>query len=50
MFRESRNEDGVLSFLDVADGIKLLEDLDVWDVEQERLVKIRDIPLSYEHV
>lgn len=47
MFREARNRDGSLSYLDIAKGIELIKDLDVYDVAQNRLVKIQKIPLVY---
>jgi hypothetical protein len=40
MFRESRNPDGSLSYLDIADGIKLISHLEVYDVKRDRLVSI----------
>lgn len=47
MFRESRNPDGSLAYLDIADGVKLIGDLKVYDVEKDALVRIRDIDLAY---
>jgi hypothetical protein len=48
MFRESRNPNGSLSYLDISEGIRLIEDLEVFDIDQQRLVKIADISLSYD--
>jgi glycosyltransferase involved in cell wall biosynthesis len=47
VFRESRNPDGSLSYLDISEGIKLIYDLPVYDIENDRNIKIRDIYLSY---
>ena len=40
MFRESRNPDGSLSYLDIAESIKLISHLEVFDVRRNRLVTI----------
>jgi hypothetical protein len=45
MFREARNRDGSLAYVDVAEGIKWIEDLEVFDVEACELRKIRDLEI-----
>jgi glycosyltransferase involved in cell wall biosynthesis len=47
MFRESRNPDGTLSYMDISEGIKLLEDLIVYDLDLNKLVRISDIHISF---
>jgi glycosyltransferase involved in cell wall biosynthesis len=47
MFRESRNRDGSQSYLDITEGINLIKDLDVVDVETNATVKIKDISMVY---
>ena len=46
-FRESRNLDGSLSYLDIAESIDLIKDMEVYDMDKDALVKIRDIPIAY---
>ena len=47
VFRESRNPDGTLSFLDVAEGVKLIRDLPVYDVARDKTIKIADVDLVF---
>jgi len=47
VFRESRNPDGTLSFLDVTSGAELIADLPVYDVTRDKTIKIADIDLVY---
>lgn len=47
-FRESRDEDGKLSYLTIEQGIKLLGDLPVIDTETGRQMLIKDIDCQYE--
>lgn len=45
MFRESRNQDGSLSYLDSAQGIDLIGDMEVIDVSKDICVKIRNVTI-----
>ena len=47
MFRESRTPVGALSYLDISEGLKLIGDMDVFDIERSEIVKVRDISVSY---
>lgn len=46
MFRESRNPDGSLSYLDIAQGIELIKHLEVHEVRQQRTMTIEQACLS----
>lgn len=48
MFRESRTPEGVLSYLDISEGLKLIEDMDIYDIDQGEIVKISQILVSYD--
>jgi hypothetical protein len=48
MFRESRAHDGSLSYLSILDGVKLIEDMDVYDVEFNRMMKIKEVLISHD--
>lgn len=45
-FRESRDEKGNLSYISGKERIKNIEHMPVYDIEKERLVKIRDLNLE----
>ncbi len=47
-FRESRDEEGKLSYLTIEQGVKLLADLPVIETETGREVLIKDIDCQYE--
>ncbi len=42
-FREARNADGILTFLDPSDGQRLLADLPLYDVEHDALIRVADL-------
>ena len=42
-FREAKDKDGKLAFIDFADRLKVIYDLDVVNVENNNLIKIKDI-------
>ena len=42
-FRESRDEHGNLTYLSGADRLRAIADLQVWDVEREELVPLREL-------
>ncbi len=48
MFRESRTPEGALSYLDISEGLKLIGDMDVFDIHRGEIIKIRDISVSYD--
>ncbi len=48
MFRESRSPDGELTYLDISEGLRLIEEMEVFDVGRQCLVKIKDLTLSDE--
>lgn len=41
--RESRNPDGSLSFLGGKDRIRIMEQMEMWDVEAQKLVRLKEI-------
>lgn len=47
MFRESRDIHGALSYLDIQEAIKLIGDMEVYDVEKQMLIKIHGIPIKH---
>jgi hypothetical protein len=47
MFREARNPDGSLSYLDIAEAIELIADLELHDVGTGATLRVGDIPLTY---
>ena len=46
-FRDSRNPDGTLSYLNIAEGIKLINEMEVYDIEKKTFLKINDIDICY---
>ncbi len=45
-FRESRDKKGKLSYISGKERIKVIEHMPVYDIEKERLVKIRDLNID----
>jgi hypothetical protein len=48
LFREARNPDGTLSFLDVAEALSLIAHLPVIDVETGQEIRVSEVEISYD--
>jgi len=48
-FRESRTANGELSYLDITEGLGLIENMKVYDIEQDKIVQVSDISISYDN-
>ena len=44
-FKESRNEEGTLTYLGHEEALKMLSEMDLYDISNDKLIKIKDLSL-----
>ena len=44
-FKESRNEEGALTYLGHEEALKMLSEMDLYDISNDKLIKIKDLSL-----